>query len=68
MGGNLTIAEILIGLNNQRSQSDIGVIAQRSEKQSSLALALTSSDSSEQMGDPVSRNPQNEYYLYEISD
>ena len=38
------VVQILIGFNNENLKSDIGVNAERSEKQSSQSLALTSSN------------------------
>ena len=49
---------ILIGLKIKNSESNIGVNAVKSERQSSQPLALTSTESSYWKDDPVSRNFQ----------
>ena len=54
------IAQILIELNNKNPESDTVINAGRSEKQSSQTLVLTSTQSSDRVGDPVARNPQTE--------
>lgn len=59
---------MLIDLNNKKLESDIGVDAEMSEKKSSQLLVLTSTECSEQKGDPAPMNPQTECSLYKISD
>ena len=54
------VAWTLIGLNNKNPKSDIGVNAERLEKQSSQPIVLTSTNSTDKMGNPVSRNSQTE--------
>ena len=53
------VAQILIGISNKNPESDIGVKAERSEKQSSQPLESSYLyQCSDLRGDPVSTNPQ----------
>lgn len=51
-----TVVQILMVLILKKSESDIGENSGRSEKQNNQLLVLTSMESSDQMGDPLSKN------------
>lgn len=48
------VPQILIGLTNKNPEFDIGAKDERSEKQGTQPLVLTSTKSSDRMGCPVS--------------
>lgn len=64
------VAQILVSLINKNSQSDIGVNAESSEKQSNQPLEVLTSlyQCSNQIGNPITMNPQTKCCLYETSD